>query len=103
MQYVAKFIELARFADNFVATVMAIVWRFEDGLKWAIQGKVIGHHLQDFDVLVEMAMAIERVIDNVRNIWETRENEKKKEGQSSSSSSGKQQKTFAPQWSQIQG
>ena len=33
LEYVAKFIELARFADDYVATDMAKMWKFEDGLK----------------------------------------------------------------------
>ena len=36
MEYVAKFIELARFADDYVATDMAKVRRFENGLKLSI-------------------------------------------------------------------
>ena len=42
MEYVAKFIELARFADDYVATNMAKVRKFEDGLKLSIWGKIIG-------------------------------------------------------------
>ena len=34
--YMAKFIELACFADDYVATYMAKVRRFEDGLKLSI-------------------------------------------------------------------
>ena len=33
LEYVAKFAELARFADDYVATDMAKVRKFEDGLK----------------------------------------------------------------------
>ena len=36
MEYVAKFIELARFADDYVAIDMAKVRRFENGLKLSI-------------------------------------------------------------------
>ena len=36
MEYVAKFTELACFADDYVATDMAKVRRFEDGLKLSI-------------------------------------------------------------------
>ena len=42
LEYVAKFIELARFADDFMATDMAKVRRFEDGLKLFIRGKIMG-------------------------------------------------------------
>ena len=41
MEYVAKFIELARFFDDYVATNMAKVRKFEDGLKLSIWGKII--------------------------------------------------------------
>ena len=60
MEYVAKFTELARFADDYVATDMAKVMRFEDGLKLSIQGKIIGFLLQDMNSMVRTAMAIER-------------------------------------------
>ena len=36
LEYVAKFIELSRFRDDYVATNMAKVRKFEDGLKFAI-------------------------------------------------------------------
>ena len=36
LEYVAKFIELARFVDDYVATNMDKVRKFEDGLKLSI-------------------------------------------------------------------
>ena len=42
LEYVAKFIELARFADDYVATNMAKERKFEDGLKLSIRGKIVG-------------------------------------------------------------
>ena len=36
MDYVTRFIELARFVDNYVATDLAKVRRFENGLKLSI-------------------------------------------------------------------
>ena len=42
LEYVAKFTELARFADDYVATNMAKVRKFEDGLKFSIRGKNCG-------------------------------------------------------------
>ena len=45
MEYLAKFTELARFADDYVATNMAKVRRFENGLKLSIRGKIVGLHL----------------------------------------------------------
>ena len=41
-QSMAKFTELARFADDYVATDMAKVRKFEDGRKLSIQGKIMG-------------------------------------------------------------
>ena len=60
LEYVAKFIELARFGDDYVATDMAKVKKFEDGLKLSIQGKIAGFLIQDMDSMVTKAMAIER-------------------------------------------
>ena len=42
LEYVAKFTELARFVDDYVATDMAKVRKFEDALKLSIRGKIIG-------------------------------------------------------------
>ena len=42
LEYVAKFTELARFGDDYVATDMAKVRKFEDGLKFFIRGKIVG-------------------------------------------------------------
>ena len=42
LEYVAKFTELARFGDDYVATDMAKVRNFEDGLKFSIWGKIVG-------------------------------------------------------------
>ena len=41
MEYVAKFTELAHFADDYVATNMAKVRRFENGVKLSIRGKIV--------------------------------------------------------------
>ena len=40
MEYVAKFTELARFADDYVATDMTKVRKFEDGLKLPIRARL---------------------------------------------------------------
>ena len=37
MEYVARFTELARFSDDYVATYVAKVRRFENGLKLPIR------------------------------------------------------------------
>ena len=60
MEYVAKFMKLARLADDYVDTNMARVRNFEDGLKLSIRGKIIGFILQDIDSMVITAMSIER-------------------------------------------
>ena len=60
MDYVARFTELARFVDDFVATDMAKVRRFENGLKLSIQARIIGLRLRDMDSMVGTALTIER-------------------------------------------
>ena len=60
LEYVAKFIELPCFGDDYVATAEAKVRKFEDGLKFSIRGKIIGHNLQDMDSMVSIALIIER-------------------------------------------
>ena len=60
LEYVAKFTQLVRFGDDYVATDMAKVRKFEDGLKLSIRGKIVGFLLQDMDSMVRTAMAIER-------------------------------------------
>ena len=60
LEYVAKFTELVHFGDDYVATDMTKVRKFEDGLKLSIWGKIIGFLLQDMDSMVRTAMAIER-------------------------------------------
>ena len=42
IEYVIRFIELARFADDYVATD---VRRFENGLKLPIRGRIVGLRL----------------------------------------------------------
>ena len=49
LDYVAKFTELARFGDDYVAIDMAKVRKFEDGLKLSIRSKNVGFLLQDMD------------------------------------------------------
>ena len=62
IEYVARFTELARFADDYVATDMAKVRRFENGLRLSIQGWIVGLHLQDMDSMVGTILTIERKI-----------------------------------------
>ena len=58
MEYVARFTELARFADDYVATDMAKVRRFENGLKLSIRGRILGLRLQEMDSMVGAALTI---------------------------------------------
>ena len=95
LEYVAKFTELACFGDDYVATDMAKVRKFEDGVKLSIRGKIVGFLLQDMDSMVRTAMAIEGEIDDAWSIQDTGVGDKRKDGQPSSSS-GKKQKTSIP-------
>ena len=63
LEYVAKFTELARFKDDYMATNMAKVRKFKDGLKLSIRGKIVGFLIQDMDSMVTTAMAKEREIE----------------------------------------
>ena len=45
MEYVARFTELACFADDYVATDATKVMRFENGLNLSIRGKIVGLRL----------------------------------------------------------
>ena len=90
MDYVARFKELARFADDYMATDMAKVRRFENGLKLSIWGRIVGLRLQDMDSMVGTALTIKRKIEDA---WSTRDasvSSKRKESQSFSSSGKKQ-------------
>ena len=42
LEYVARFTELTRFSDDYVATDMTKVRRFQNGLELSIWGKIIG-------------------------------------------------------------
>ena len=90
MDYVARFTELARFDDDYVATDMAKVRRFENGLKLSIRARIIGLRLQDIDSMVGTTLTIEREIENARSTWDASVSRKRKESKSSSSS-GKRQ------------
>ena len=102
MEYVAKFTELARFRDDYVATDMDKAKKIEDSLKLSIRGKIVGFLLQDMGSMVRTAMAIERGIDDAQSILDAGASEKRKESHSSSSS-GKKWRTSIPQGHSIQG
>ena len=79
MEYVARFTELAHFGDDYMATDMAKVRRFENGLKLSIRGKIVGLHLQDMDSMVGTALAIEREMEEARGIRDASAGGKRKE------------------------
>ena len=89
MEYVARFTELARFADDYVATDLAKVRRFENRLILSIRGKIVGVCLQDMDSMVGTTMTIEREMEDARSTWDAGASGKRKESQSSSSSGKK--------------
>ena len=84
-EYVAKFTELAHFGDDYVASDIAKVRKFKDGLKLSIRGKIVGLLLKDMDSMVRTALSIEREIDDARSIRDTGAGDKQKEGQPTSS------------------
>ena len=83
MEYMDRFIELARFGDDYVATDMAKVIRFENGLKLSIRGKIVGLHLQDMDSMVGTALATERETEDAQGIRDASADGKRKEDQPS--------------------
>ena len=96
LEYVAKLTELARFAYDYVATNIAKVRKFKNGLKLSIQGKIVRLLLQDLDSMVKTVIAIEREVDDARSIRDASANDKREESQLFSSSSGKKQRTSTP-------
>ena len=90
LEYVARFTELARFSNDYVATDMVKVKRFENGLKLSIQGRIVGLLLQDMDSMVGMTLTIEREIEDARSTRDAGVSSKRKKSQSSSSSGKKQ-------------
>ena len=72
LEYVAKITELEHFRDDYVASDMAKVKKFEDGLKLSIRGKIVGLLLQDMDSMVRTALAIEREREMMPGAFEIR-------------------------------
>ena len=101
MDYVARFTELARFADDYVATDVAKVRRFENGLKLSIRGKIVVFRLRDMDSMVGTALTIKREIEDARSTQDVSVGSKRED--QPSSSSGKRQKTSASHEFQDQG
>ena len=83
MEYVARFTELAHFSDDYVATDMAKVRRFENGLKLSIRGRIVGLRLQDMDSMVGTTLTIEREreIEDARSTRDAGVSGKRKESQ----------------------
>ena len=79
MEYVARFLELASFADDYVATDMAKVRRFKNGLKLSIRGRIVGLRLRDMDSMVGTTLTIEREIEDARSTREASASVKRKE------------------------
>ena len=102
MDYMARFTELARFADDYVATDLAKVRRLENGLKLSIRAKIVGLRLQDMDSMVGTALTIEREIEDDRSTRDASVSSKRKDSQSSSSS-GKRQRASSSRGSQSRG
>ena len=87
----AIFTELACFSDDYVATDMTKVRRFENGLELSIRGKVVGLRQQDMDSMVGTTLTTEKEIEDPRGIQATDPGEKREDRPSSSSR--KRQKT----------
>ena len=84
-----------------MATDVAKVRRFENGLKLSIQGRIVGLRLQDMDSMVGTVLTIEREIEEARSTRDAGVSSKREDRPSSSS--GKRQKTSASHEFQDQG
>ena len=102
VDYEARFTEVARFANDYVATDMAKVRRFENGLNLSIRVRIVKLRLQDMDSLVGIALTIKREIEDARSTRDESVSSKRKESQSSSSS-GKRQRASSSRGFQIRG
>ena len=103
LEYVAKFTELAHFADDYVNTDMTKVRKFEDGLKLSIWDKIVGLLLHYMNSMVRIALAIEMEVEDAQSILEVGAIVKRKESQPSSSSLRKKQRIYAMRGFQRQG
>ena len=102
MDYMARFTELTRFVDDYMAIDMAKVRRFENGLKFSIRARIVGLRLQDMDSMVRTALTIEREIEDPRSTRDAGASSKRKDSQSSSSSE-KRQRAFGSREFQSRG
>ena len=85
MDYMARFTELARFADDYVATDLAKVRRFKNGLKLSIRGRIVGLRLRDMDSMVGTALTIEGEIEDAQSTRDAGVGSKRADQPSSSS------------------
>ena len=85
-----------------MATDLAKVRRFENGLKLSIWARIVGLRLQDMDSMVGTALTIEREIEDARSTRDAGASGKRKDSQSSSSS-GKRQRASSSRGSQSRG
>ena len=79
IDYVTRFTELARFVDDYVATNLAKVRRFENELKLSIRDRIVGLRLQDMDSMVGTALTIEREIEDGQSTRNTGASSKRKD------------------------
>ena len=84
-----------------MATDLAKVRIFENGLKLFIRARIVGLRLRDMDSMVGTALTIEREIEDARNTRDAGVGSKRED--QPSSSSGKRQKTSASHEFQDQG
>ena len=98
MDYVARFTELARFVDDYMAKVR----RFENELTLSILARIVGLRLQDMYSMVGTTLTIEREIEDARSTWDSSVSSKRKDCQSSSSS-GKRQRASSSRVFQSRG
>ena len=85
-----------------MATDLAKVRRFENGLKLSIRSRIVGLHLQDMDSMVGTTLTIEREIEDARSTRDASVSSKRKDSHSSSSS-GKRQRASSSRGSQSPG
>lgn len=65
-QYARKFMELSRFAPDFVASEKLKMRRFEEGLAFYIRNQLAGQPIQTYQELYERAAKVERVKGELR-------------------------------------
>ena len=85
MYYLAKFTELARFADDYVATDLDKVRIFENGLKLSIRDRIIGLRLREMDSMVGTTLTTEREIEDAHSTRDVGVGSKREDQPSSSS------------------